>query len=51
MYLFTDAVKLQPLYKNISQNEMETQIKYHLAQSPFTIKRMSKEKNETTINN
>lgn len=37
-----DAVKCQSKSMNVSQNELESRIKYHLAQAPFNIKKNNK---------
>uniref|UniRef100_A0A2S2R0T2 DUF4806 domain-containing protein n=1 Tax=Sipha flava TaxID=143950 RepID=A0A2S2R0T2_9HEMI len=37
-----DAVKCQSKFMNVSQNELESRIKYHLAQAPFNIKKNDK---------
>lgn len=47
-YGFSDAVKIQTKFKQVSQNEMEDVIKYILAQAPFNIKRQN-EKNVLTL--
>ncbi|KAE9524128.1 hypothetical protein AGLY_015493, partial [Aphis glycines] len=35
------AVKNQNKVKNVDQNEMEKRLKYHLAQAPFSVKRLN----------
>ncbi|KAF0705853.1 Uncharacterized protein FWK35_00035450, partial [Aphis craccivora] len=41
-YYLTDTVKCQSKFMNVSQNELESRIKYHLAQAPFNIKKNNK---------
>ena len=44
-----DAVKNQTKVKNVDQNEMEERLKYHLAQAPFSVKRLSSDKINANI--